>query len=270
METIQGLRSFIADYHLRLGPAIAFGHIFTIKDAEATASGHKMCSPEGKPVFQMYHTEDGETYYPNETARASVDSDGTYHLLSEEELDAAGETKLTNNELNLTVHEAAVLDTLIPSNTSYVFEPGRKMGKVWKMDDPANLDWYRFLVTATQIKDLCLLGVGVVKGYEGLYRLTTWGPNLVMQRYCFPNEIHSEIPTDGTPEGLRGAKKTKVVSLVKSMVSEYDAANYRNMQKERVKAVGVTERPTAKDIALSVPHQPDMLAAIEEFERMNK
>lgn len=264
--SVDEVKAWVNEFTIRLGPASVRGKLVPVRRSksaeERSASDFRLVTPDGQPVEQRYISPDGTLYRYAELSRGRDTEDGI-QVLSAEEVAAARESQLPKNIMEITVHDAKDVDTkLFPGqDNAYVFIPGRKDTKGWKRDDTANEKWAEFLIAAAQDTSKSLIALVNVRGNDGLYRLTVWRGQLLIQKQMFPGDLNDhpvEKPT------LPTALRNKTGEVLDKLKVPFDPSSYRDLRLERFAALAGTE---AERAAVTAPNREvDIMAALDAFD----
>jgi non-homologous end joining protein Ku len=267
MTLTKKFKNHVTDFVIRLGPLQTTGALIGVRQPEAKPKGTKIvsCTPEGKPVKQVYVPADdpkGEQYTMGELGRATLNADSTLTLLSKDALAEAKEPVVPKDTMAVTIHPLdEVEDQLFPSdNNAYVFEP--------HTEDDVNLQWYTLLYEALKrAEGKAFIGSANVRNSEGLYRLTLWRDRIILQRMLYPEELndHQPLNIDAVDETI----VEKFVNKLDKLTKDFDPDKYRDSTKDRIAAVqaafaagDVTFVPIKKEQSAGF----DILDAIEAFD----
>lgn len=259
---------------LRLSAITTTGSLTSVQ-ASAAAVAKKQgkntkvvsCTPDGRAVKQVYIPKDKtgdtvEVFQKHELEKATEDGEGNLVLVGKDNLDAAKQSPLPKNVLNLTVHEADELDGLnwhSNDHNAYVFQPHD--------EDEANVAWHNLLreLIARSGKAFCTQAV-IQNGGEGFYRLRLWRNNIVVERQAPPEQIN-EIP-EGNEGGIKDSTYDKALAAVQGMVEEFDPAKYADRAHAAVAALN--EQATSGEVTVVVEPEKaaeafDIDAALDGF-----
>lgn len=265
-------RTWVGTFRVHFGPLTAAGRLMPIQrsdDAikeEVFGGQIKSCTPDGKPVEQMYRDPEGNLYRPGELGRALVDDQGVYTLLDKEALAEAKKSDLPNNILNLTIHPAKDVESSIyPSvNKAYIFQPIIKVNRQI-IEDPINDTWYNLLLEIVKNPKYKLLAMGSIHGHEGIYVLSTYNNYIAVQKYCYPDMLWDEYPIyRGTVDK---ASKTQAKALAEGLAEPFAPEEYMNNALVRVKDVIDGEYTPTSDgkTQAKAPASVDVGSIIENF-----
>lgn len=224
------MKAYVNDFVLRLGPIATNGRLVSVTLPKSSKDKFKYATPDGKPVQQRYIDDEGNIYEIADLVK-SVDNDGALVVVDQAGIEAAKESLLPPNVLNVTVHDSAVVDQqLFPSDhNAYVLEPDES--------DPANKKWHDFIVGVLSDKkcNKTLVGMCNLRNSEGLFRVTVWRGHLVIQRQKFPAEINDhEVVTE---HDVTKAEVTKGLAMLDKLVQPFEAEAYRDTIRERQRAL---------------------------------
>jgi non-homologous end joining protein Ku len=197
----------------------------------------------------------------DELARMEVDGDRTSGPIDNDTYKESIKTDLPVNVADLTVHETAEVDEfLFPSDqNAYVFYPDT--------NDPANVGWYQFLLSAARDCGKTLLTTANVRNNEGLYRIVVWRGRIVLQRMLYPEALNDHDVQDvKLPKTLQQKVKTKIEAMVAEFDPEayVDAVEVRKQELAKAAADGNIE--TAVVAKKTKVEDFDLAAALDNFE----
>lgn len=254
-------KAYITDFTLEFAPLSLRGKMVGVrKSASDTKPKFNLVSPDGNPVEQFYYDAKTKKYYKNDECNRSFTSGEEVTVIDNETLKAVKMSELPKNSISLTVHDAKTInDTLFADDkNAYVFMPDEK--------DPKNVTRTRSLVAAiNDSPHLAFIGTCNFHGTEGLYKVTIWRGQLVLQRYLYPSEVkeHEVLETvlDNDAKMLKAFFEKRKV--------EFDPETYRNTSVERQRQI--LDDPSQLENVLSKPVAPtdddlaSLLSAFESF-----
>ena len=213
------------------------GRLMPIRAPKAKETALRLCTPEGKPVRQVYiNDETGELYEKDELGRAR-EEDGELVPVPIDEVIEAKQSELPKNEINLTVHRTDDVERyLFPSdNNAYVFEPVRKNEKNKIVPDPLNVQMHDLVnVMIRENPDITLLGEMNLQGHEGLFRLGLYHGKISFQRQLYPEDLNQyDFVAPSLEPEVRGMAAEKAHRLI----SGFEPERYRNMISARLSAI---------------------------------
>jgi len=231
------VRSYASAVEMRLGIATVVGRLAPIRAPRKKETEFKLCTPDTRPVRQVYIDDEGKIYEREELSRARVEDD-VYIPVNAEEVEKAKESLLPLNIIDLTVHPAAEINKyLFPSdNNAYIFEPVRKSPNGKKViDDPVNDNWYNFInIILRDNPDIALMGKMNLQGYEGLFRLGLYQGLITVQRQLYPEDLNQ---FDFSTPDVDLETRTLALEASRALLSEFEPESYRNSITERLAAI---------------------------------
>jgi non-homologous end joining protein Ku len=236
------MNKYVSNFTIRLNAITTTGALYAVQASEAAVAKAKgqnaevvSCTPDGKPVVQVYVPKDdpagGTVLYKNQLEKATKNPEtDELVMIGKDNLEAAKESLLPKNVLNLTVHEPDELDgqNWHSNHKAYVFFPDMK--------DDANVQWYNLLRELVAESGKAFCGQAVIKvSNEAFYRLRIWRNNIVIERQVPPEEIN-EIP-EGHEGSIKDTTFQKAVTAVEKMVEPFDPDKYANKAAAAVAAL---------------------------------
>lgn len=225
MVATKKLKKYVTDMTLRLGPVTTNGSLIPIRASIPVAkkAPFKMVSPSGEKVTQRYVTEGGDTFYPGELKRAYEAEDGSLVIMEADEAKEAKSSGLPKNVLSLVAHEAAEVDarTYPSDKNAYVFVPNDK--------DPSNKVYADLLTAMLAQSDKALVGLANIRNTEGMYRLSLWRGNIVIQQQLYPESIN-----DHEAVGVNTDLADKAIKVVDKIAVPFDPEMYRDTSEENI------------------------------------
>lgn len=245
------INKYVSEFTIRLHSITCTGALYPVQisDSKAAKKAGKTaeivsCTPDGRPVVQVSVPKDdptsGEIFYRNQLESATKDPEtGELTLVGKANVDAAKESPLPQNVLNLTVHPAADVDeqTVSSNHKVYVFVPNDK--------DKANAQFANLIRALVERTDYAFVGQAVVKvSNEALYRLGVWNGYLTVERLVTPDQVNEFDPA---PEDtITDATFGKAEAAVDKMVKPFEAAEYRNRALDAI--TSLTDKALAGEI----------------------
>ena len=230
------VRSYASSVTMRLGVATTVGRLAPIRASRSKKLDFKLCTPDAKPVRQVYIDDDGNIYEKDQLGRAR-EEDGILVPVSTEAVNEAKASELPLNIIDLTVHRAEdVNQYLFPSdNNAYIFEPVQKSSKGKIIIDPVNVQWHDFInVVLRDNPDIALMGKMNLQGYEGLYRLGLYQGLITVQKQLYPEDLNQ---FDFSTPDLDDETREMAVAASRSLIAGFDPSEYRNSISERLAAI---------------------------------
>jgi non-homologous end joining protein Ku len=221
------LKKWISFFTVRLDALTFFGSVIPIGKEDKNKPKFHLVTPDGKPVSRAYIDEKNNIFNEDDLIRTSVDEEGEGVLLTKEELEEARASELPKNVINLTVHDAAEVNTILyPADNGYVFMPNT--------DDPRNKELNDLVAAALQADpSKALLGICNLRGHEGLFRFSVWRGHLVFHKQRYPSEIKPHpIAVLDVPLAAVDAVKAGL----ERRVEPFDPDKFRNNTSERLRA----------------------------------
>lgn len=264
------MRKHVSNFTCRLGPIASTGYLVGVrmskaKDPEAAPKTHYV-TPDGKPVQQRYVDAEGNQYEQKQLSRGTIGEDKSVKVVDTEALAEAKKSELAPNVLDLTVHPAEARDQMFPDEANgYVWVPNA--------DEKKNVDFYDTILAVVRHSDKVLLGLCNLKGHEGLYTLTEWRGYIVIQKVLYPASLNAH---EVRQSALPGAARRAVLSIVDSMVQDYDPEVYRNQITARsaeVVEAAVEPGGTPKKVIVKKPkveQEHDLLATLLAMDELVK
>jgi len=225
-------KAYCSDFTMRLGPATTTGRLVSLRASKPKEAELKYCTPDAKPVRQVYIDENGKIYDREDLGRARI-VDGELEPVPIEDVVKAKESKLPLNTLNLTVHSVdAISQYIFPSdNNAYVFQPIIKKGKKI-IDDPINLKWHDFINAVLQEnRDIALIGECNLQSYEGLFRLSLYQGHIIVQKQLYPENLNQ---FDFATPGLAPELRETAVKASRKLLESFEPSSYKDVVVERL------------------------------------
>ena len=227
-ETVATPKTYISNFSIRLGPFAVTGKLVNVKAPEDKDAKFKYMTPAGKPVKQFYMAEgDDHPYTPGELGRGK-EVNGKLVPVSTTEIEEAKDSGIVNNVMSVSVHPAKQVESsLWHSDSAYIFLPHA-------------VDEYFGTLQAliSNSPDYAFMSICKIKNFEGLYRLTLWNGNLVLEKMVYPEELN-------VLSGIDVEVDDKLLSLgttlMEGLVSDFDPTEYRNTTRERLAAIAPAE-----------------------------
>lgn len=221
-------RAFVSDFKVKLGPFTTSGKLVPIlRTGSGDANKFKMICPDctiPTQVFQQYvcSTNPSHAHNAGEMDRAKDLGDGELVRVSQEEIAAAKESDLPDNEFHITVHPIEeVANSTWDGNNAWVFIP----------DESKDSLPLAFLV---QNSGKAFVSMCNIRNSEGLFRLDVWHGNLIVQKLFWPDECNefSEATTD-IPEPIAA----KMLAFIDKQTQPFEPDAYKSGVKERLVAL---------------------------------
>jgi hypothetical protein len=243
-------RAYIGDFTIRCGSILSTrGRLLPLR--QSAPPRPKYCTPDGKPVTQVYRDEAGGLWSIDQLGRATADKDGNLTLINTEAVEQAKTSDLTLNTLNLTVHKADEVDGQIfpEKSNAYVFDPTIKVNRKI-INDPDNVEAHDFLNFLVNDSGFAFMGKCNFNNYEGLYKLSSYKGHILVQKYLFPHEMNEY---DQLAVTVDRADKAKLLKIMDVVAQPFDPESYENVVTQRLQEAMETpydpqhvteERPT--------------------------
>ena len=251
-------KAYVSQLTLHFGSSTTVGSIYPIRKTSEKPK-FKYCTPDGKPVSQVYVDEDGKLWETDQLNR----SDGE-NVVSTSAVDEAKESDLPLNILNLTAHARSDIEQYIfPSqNQAYIFKPVVKNTKGKEVKDPINLQWHDFINTILAETDVALIGKCNLRNHEGLFRLGLYQGHITVQKQLFPEELNQYDPVDSR---LELPLRQKALEIARKAAKDFEPAEYVDVIAKRL--ANVQDGTGVQDArALEFKNtELDMAAALDSF-----
>ena len=257
------MRAYVGQLTVHFGPATTTGSLLPVQGPDRSPD-IKLCTPDGRPVKQVYKDDNGTFYEWDALGRAVVDEDGNYEMIDLDVLKAAKESTLPKNVMSVSAHPTdEVTAHLHPSDhKSYILTPVIKGDKNKVKPDPINDKWYDFITTVVRdAEGITFLSLANVRGHEGLYRFGIYQGHLMLQRMLWPEDLNQFEQI--RPE-LKPTEHEKALRIAAKMVEHFDPASYSDRTPERVKIALASG--AAPEIAEPELDSFDLEAALDAFE----
>lgn len=247
-----------SDIPIRLGlitlPVSVQSAISEDKDAKLTT----VCTNEHDPVKIKQTTAcpscslEGSIYsFP----KGKDNGDGTYTVLSREQVDAAyaeGVTEDMKKTITLTAHPAADVDLhTLPGEKMYYLAPGKAAG-----------DAYPMMVELIKSRpNIAMCTVFAVKSAPAMYRLAVFNDRLALLQIAWPDRINDAPQlrtTDFNPTMLSMAQ-----TFVDALMMPFDASTYRDARQDKINQfLGESEKVVAGTAPNTEPVESPLMAAL--------
>jgi len=260
------MRTRVSEFTISLGPLQWVGSLIGVC-SDSKKPRFTFISPNGNAVIQQYYCEEEKKHYlPNELHKQIVQGEEETNL-SQEEIKIIKASDRPNNVLALSVHPAADIDRILyPADAkAYVFSPNVKVPELRRI--------FNAMVKILEEGNVALLGVCNLAGNEGLFRLTVWRGNLVLQKQTYPEDIKEHdvveiVAVDEADETWSDNHVlTKDIEAVRIMltkqVADFDVNSYNDAISAKVyKAL---ENPEAIQVAVVPDVQKDIASLLESL-----
>lgn len=256
------LRSHVSDFKIRLGTAQTYGRLVAVKKP-SNKPDYKLCTPDGKPVKQVYRDTDNNVWEKEDLGRA-LEVDGGLEQVDVAAIDEAKTSDLPVNIMELSIHPTEEVDKyLFPSeHNCYVFEPIVKKRKVVLPEDPKNIQWFNFIYTILEEGSYSLVGKCNLKNSEALFRVQLYQGNILIVRQNYPDGVNEFEPR---AVEVNDAFKTKALAVASNNVKPFNPAEYTDDITAKLSAIepGVEAQPVAKTEETG---DFDIMSALDDFE----
>lgn len=259
-------KSYVSDLTIQLGNLTTTGRLTPIRKP-AKEPEFVLIAPDTKePVYQVFRDPDGRIWEKKDLGRAVEEPKGVFTPVDPDAVLEARRSKLPPNVLTLTAHTREDVERhCFPSDhNAYVFDYIKKdrKGKPVK-PNPRDVQTYNILYRLLETEDIAFLGICNIRQYEGLYRLTTYHGNLMLQRQLYPNEVYEYEPKEIE---LPKAVERKAKSLVGKMIQKFDPDQYRDATVERLKAIEAGDFESNATPIEEELDEEDILELLDNFE----
>ena len=208
---------------IRVGPLHTSGSLYSMLSPVQDGK-YKLCTPDGKPVHQVYQDDDGNTFESKDELERAKVVDGEYELVNKELLEDARVSPMDKNLVVCSIHKLEdVEDISWPTKkSSYVFYPTES--------NVVNVKTAKLIVPI--VKNYAVMTQANINGHEGLYRLDTYKNRLVLVPQVYSDHFnpHEEDPEVLEPETIQGA-----LELAEKLVEPPDAEEYRDQHLNRLR-----------------------------------
>jgi non-homologous end joining protein Ku len=222
-------RAYVSDFKVKLGPFTTNGKLVPIpRTGSNDYNRFKMVCPdctEPTQVFQQYvcSTNPSHAHSAGDMDRAKDLGDGVLMRVSQEEIAAAKESDLPDNEFHVTVHPVEeVSGSTWDGNNAWVFLPD------------AETEDYTLLAFLVQNSGKAFVSMCNIRNSEGLFRLDVWHGHLIVQKLFWPEDCNEFTNTTiDCPEAIA----SKALGFVERLVQPFDPDAYKSGVKERLVAL---------------------------------
>lgn len=225
------MKSYVSDFTISLGALSWSGSLVGVRDTDQGPK-FKLISPDGNSVKQYYLDEITQKYFlPGELHKSFIQGD-EQTTMTQDVVKAIGESEKPKNILPVTVHSAAEVDEyLYPADSNgYVFVPNIKVPELQRI--------FNALLVVLDTENKTLVGICNLQNHEGLFRLSVWRGQLVLQKQCYPADIREHtidvitiVDTKDetwTPYHVLGADVAAVTKMFTKQSQPFDPETYKN------------------------------------------
>lgn len=218
-------RSYVSKFTMSIGGKIATeGRLMAIR---ATKDDYKLCTPDYKPVRQVYMDEDGNIYERHELSRGVQISKGEplVPVGDNEEIESARTSNMPKNILEFDVYRTEdVARHIFPSeNQAYMFQVARNRKG---LTNPQHMQNYKALVALLNNPGVALIGKCNLNNHEGLFRAGLFNGQMYLQKQLYPEGINQFEDLDDL--GEMDAIIDKMASVVPNLTSDFDPTAYKD------------------------------------------
>lgn len=230
------MTTYVSNLTLRLGPIVSNGKLVSVQKPKSKQSKpvFHFVTPTGDAVRRAYVDETGTQWNEEDLLKEQVlthaekETGVEAAVLTQDQINEQKGSILPKDIVNLTVHDKAEVEKyLFPGQTNaYVFIPDSK--------DPANEQWYAMLLRLIDESGKAFVATANIKNFEGIFRLSTWRGNLIVQKQVFPEDLNPHAdPELRYPCDEKALAKGKVV--VDKLTKPFDFETYRNTEGEALR-----------------------------------
>lgn len=220
------MKSYVSNFTIHLGPVTTTGKLVAVRLSKPKSSNSKpqlrYVSPDGNPVEQRYRdVTTGAFYEVGDLSKGAVNESGGMTVVDEEALAEANKSLLPKDVMKLTVHKVEeVEESIFPADSNaYVFIPNE--------ENPTNKGWADFITTALREAGdrFAFLANMNLRNSEGLYRLSLWRGNLIVQKQLYPSDLNDHaVRTERQPDHV----VAKAIAAVNSLAEPFDPDTYKS------------------------------------------
>ncbi len=232
------MTTYVSNLTLRLGPIVSNGKLVSVQKPKSKQSKpvFHFVTPSGESVQRAYVDETGIQWKEENLLKEEVLSHGEKEtgvqaaVLTQDQINEQKGSVLPKDIVNLTVHDKGEVEKyLFPGQTNaYVFIPESK--------DPANEQWYAMLLRLVGDSDKAFVATANIKNFEGIFRLSAWRGNLIVQKQVFPEDLNPHAdPELRFPCDDKALAKGRVV--VNKLTKPFDFETYRNTEGDALKSL---------------------------------
>lgn len=225
------MKSYVSNFVIHLGPVTTTGKLVAVRVSKTKSSNSKpqlrYVSPAGNPVEQRYRdVTTGDYYEVGDLSKAAVIEDKVT-VVDADALAEANQSLLPKDVMNITVHKLEeVEEAIFPADSNaYVFYPNE--------DDPTNKGWADFITTALREAGdrFAFLANLNLRNNEGLFRLSLWRGNLIVQKQLYPNDLNDhKVRSERQPDHI----VAKAIAAVNSLAEPFDPDTYSSDVANRI------------------------------------
>lgn len=221
------MKSYVSNFTIHLGPVTTTGKLVAVRLSKTKSSNAKpqlrYVSPDGNPVEQRYRdVTTGKFFEVGDLSKGAVNDAGTgMTVVDEEALAEANKSLLPKDVMKLTVHKVEeVEESIFPADSNaYVFYPNE--------DNPTNKGWADFITTALREAGdrFAFLANMNLRNSEGLYRLSIWRGNLIVQKQLYPSDLNDHhVRSERQPDHV----VAKAIAAVNTLAEPFDPDTYKS------------------------------------------
>lgn len=256
-------RASVGTFMMHFGPVSVQGRLYPI--SKGRKSDVKLCTPDGRPVQQVYRSEDGEIWEKDALGRARVGENDELIPIDPEALEEAKTSQLPEGVLQLAAHRRAEVESAMwhDDSNSYVFLPIVKNSSGKEIKNPANQKWHDLLtVMVRESPDVIFLGRCHIFKSEHLYELRLYQGHLAVVRLKFPEQLYQY---DVVHPELSVAERERSLAVVQAMVTPFDADEYADNIREAVAAALEADYEPGSVERAAAPESFDVVSALDAF-----
>ncbi len=254
------MKAYANKFILRIGPIQTSGRLISLYGTQSKETTFKLCTPDGQSVRQTWQTEDGLCWDKNDLQLGQANDEGVFVVFSAEEIAEQKKSSLPKNILNLNPHPVEQVNAKLhhsKAGSSYVFYPDE--------DDPVNVDWFNLLRAVVSENVYSLVGPCNLQNHEGLFKLTLWRNQLVLEKQSYPEEINPHEELEKAEQTEEATKKA--LTLLGKLSTDFNIESYRDTIKEKLLYLKENNVPISENEMKSpVTDSFDILSALENFE----
>lgn len=265
--------AYVNDATVQFGAAKTTGKFLGVKRTDLIPK-FVYCTPDGKPVHQVYRDDEGTEYSVPELHRGVMEGKELKYV-GKEVIEEAKKSELPYNKFPLMPHPAQTVERyLFPSNNqAYVFVPGFKKGNDWvgrdghpKVDPEevkAIMGAHDFIVAMVEKSGAVFLTLANLRGNEGLFRVGMYQGYLTFQKQMFPEELHQfeELMTQIPPAALK-----KGLQMVVQKLTDFDPNAYKSTIAEKLAAVAEGDYDPVAGVTKTPDQEFDLMAMLNDEE----
>ncbi len=235
---------------------IALGLATQRSDPKFRTLDEQTLQPIRQQLFSPARGEDGETISRDETVKGYEVAQGSYVVISDEELDSVAVERRRTIDIVAFVDQSEV-DPVYFDRTYYI-APQETAEKP-----------YALLLEAMRSTGKVALGKIVLSSREHLALLRPAGDALVIELLFYPEDVRSKADIEETVEGVKVTKPELEMAkqLVDSLTQPFEAEQFSNEHKAELMAL-IEKKVAGEEIAIApeAPEPaavPDLMAALK-------